>query len=184
MAGDALTEWRQYEQLDDLELSGEKALFALYCRWREAAGGKPPPAWAGVGGPLTMAERELVGLVHVVSVAQENPLGFRFEMFGSRANLDGGRDYTGLHLGEYSSRMFVERVAADYVQAKVAAWPLAHSYDFVVNGYNQIYTRLILPFGQKGRVDRLLVAISQPGASAKVTAPVARTPRSRSARRG
>lgn len=111
----------------------------------------------------------MTGLCHIVDVTAENPMAFRFELFGSRGRLDGGKDYTNLQLGEYPTRDFVERIAADYVLAKTIARPLVHDCDVILNGYNQIYTRLILPFGRNGLVERLIVAVIRPGAPAKLT---------------
>lgn len=49
-------------------------------------------------------------LFHLVDTQPHNPAGYRIVRYDTRATLDGGRDYTGLLIGDYPARVYRENL--------------------------------------------------------------------------
>jgi hypothetical protein len=96
--------------------------------------------------------KKYLGRLHIVDTRASNPDGYRFKLWGSGCYIDGGTDYTNLHVGEYPSSPWRKALAQDYrdvVSFGVAAY---HVVSAVHDFSRYEYARLILPLSEDGRV--------------------------------
>jgi hypothetical protein len=170
--------WHQNAELDPIDLFEVSDLFHLYCDWRalaDPAAAPPPEAHLN---ELLFRRPGLAGYAHIVDVSPDDPLGFRFRLWASRAPLDGETDYTGLVLGNYPIAAYRDVIAAHYQGVKLSAQPQFGVLDYTNRHAHHHYHRLVLPFGN-GPTARLLIAV----ASLKTTQlPAVAIPRLRNTR--
>ena len=107
----------------------------------------------------------IIGKLHVVDVSSNDPLDFRFELFGYALAL-GRQEKPRAH----PVTIFAESTLRDYNTVRLTAAPRLHRIRCRLGDTDHHYTRLILPFlNEAGSVNRLLVAIrEEPGNAIKI----------------
>jgi hypothetical protein len=100
--------------------------------------------------------RPVMGMASVVDVDFDDPLAYRYRIWGSRVPLK--IDLTKHCVGELRSSAYQEMVAIDYRAAKEIGTPAYHEIAARLDYLTHSYARLILPFAKNGRrVDQLYV---------------------------
>ncbi len=106
---------------------------------------------------VQLTRADIIGKLHIVDVSSGNPHDFRFELFGYA-----------VPIGRYESpcahpvQIWADSLMRDYNTVRLTAAPRLHRMRCRLGEVAHHYTRLILPFHDKGaRVTRLLVAIRE-----------------------
>jgi hypothetical protein len=107
---------------------------------------------------VQLARSGIIGKLHIVDVRSSNPQDFRFELFGYDVSI--GRYYESPRAHPVS--IWADSLMRDYNTVRLTAAPRLHRMRCRLGEVAHHYTRLILPFHDKGaRVTRLLVAIRE-----------------------
>jgi len=107
--------------------------------------------------------KQFLGRLHIVDVSSDSPEDYWFRLFGSRVHLDGGRDYTSLHLKDYPHKAFRRAVMQDYFDVVSSGVPSYHRVAALQDSLTYSYSRLILPLtngsADNHRLTHLLVCV-------------------------
>jgi predicted DNA-binding ribbon-helix-helix protein len=110
--------------------------------------------------PDLLKALDLDGMVHMVDASTDDPLNFRFRVFGGRVAETGGPDFTGYRLAEVPGAEYRAAAVEDYRAAAAMAVPRLQEIETSAGKSRRIYQRLIAPVSVWGRgVDCLLVAV-------------------------
>jgi predicted DNA-binding ribbon-helix-helix protein len=136
-------------------------LEALHRWWEQAR-----PAWRRMPRheaiDLQVIKRlGLGGLVHVVDARADDPLDFRFRLWGRRVRARGALDLSGMRLGDVPIAEYRSAVAADYAAVATMATPRLQRVDAQIDERRRVYQRLVMPLSERaGKPTALLVAVS------------------------
>ena len=110
--------------------------------------------------PIRIAHTQLLGLVHMVNVANDDPDRYLVELRGALAPAVPGTCGKGALISRHPVRILSESIAEDYSAARASSQPAyAHIHSKLLHR-SYSYRRLLLPFSSDGRrADLLLVAI-------------------------
>ena len=101
---------------------------------------------------------------HIVDVTSHDPLGFKFDEFDPNCPIDGGRNYTGLVVGDYPNPIITDFLARSYslprdrnvVSLDTITWLAAENSPKFYR-----YNRYVYPLASDGYcVDKVLVVAS------------------------
>jgi len=107
---------------------------------------------------VQLARAGVIGKLHIVDVSSGDPQDFRFDLFGY--NLPIGRYFESPRA--HPVGIWADGLMRDYNTVRLTAAPRLHRIRCRLGDTSHHYTRLILPFLDKGgRVTRLLVAIRE-----------------------
>lgn len=138
-----------------LESIADESLRRLYAYWQDKRAGGRLPTRHDID-PLEL--RFALGWMNLVEV-HHDPLRFRFRLHGTMLAAYTGHEMTGLFLDDHPDpehRVFLARTWAETVDRQE---PMHHIHDRSLNGRQQHYESLRLPFSSDGRtVDFLLIA--------------------------
>lgn len=123
---------------------------AVWERWR---GGRPLPSRRQLD-PLEL--RDFLGLLYLLEI-QHEPFDLICRLDGTDIVLASNLDQTDRSLRDGEPALIYERVFADVAQATESAVPQLWLVDHGHDGHRFRYQRLVLPFGEAGRADWLLV---------------------------
>jgi hypothetical protein len=142
--------------LDLARVHGNLAPLLSY--WSEIASFRPPRL-EDID-PIRIARTRLLGLVHMVNIANDDPDCYLVEMRGALAPSVPGTCGKGALISRHPVRILREAVAEDYSAARATARPAyAHIRSRLLK-QSYSYRRLLLPFSSDGhRADLLMVAI-------------------------
>lgn len=129
-------------------------LLRLLDWWHATRGARAWPARRDVD-PLAL--RWILGWLFVVEV--QGPGRYRYRLCGTRVSNQYGYDLTGRSLDETPDPVYRERVRRSYDEAVAARAPVTGQRRIVVQSVAHHYEGLILPLGDGGTVDHLLVAV-------------------------
>ena len=103
-------------------------------------------------------------MYHIVDVTSHDPLGFKFDEFDPSSTVDGGRDYTGLVVGDYPDTVIADFLARSYSRPRNSG---TVGFDAITRLLAddepelRRYYRYVYPLASDGyRVDKILVAIN------------------------
>jgi hypothetical protein len=142
--------------LDVARVHGNLAPLLSY--WSEIASFRPPQL-EDID-PIRIARTHLLGLVHMVNVANDDPERYLVELRGALAPSVPGTCGKGTLISRHPVRILSAAIAEDYSEARASAQPAyAHIRSRLLKR-SYSYRRLLLPFSSDGRrADLLLVAI-------------------------
>jgi hypothetical protein len=133
-------------------------LAPLLSYWSEIASFRPPQL-EDID-PIRIARTELLGLVHMVNVANDDPDRYLVEMRGALAPAVPGTCGKGTLISRHPVRILSEAIAEDYAATRASAQPAYAHIQSRLLKRSYSYRRLLLPFSGDGRrADVLLVAI-------------------------
>lgn len=142
----------------------DPALWELYQHWNSLRRDGILPNRNDID-PLHL--KPYLGRLHMVDTSSESPENYWFRLYGSRIILDGGRDYSKLHLKDYPHEAFRRAVTQDYWDAVSSGVASYHRVAAYQNYLTYTYSRLILPLTNEtvaiNRVSHLLVYIHSDG---------------------
>jgi hypothetical protein len=141
--------------LDDLH---DARLKRLLDYWRAHCSGAAMPAKAAVD-PLDFAF--ILGYVTLVDVEQsaEGKRRYHFRLDGSILAELSGVDYTGKYLDELGMPTYSDIIAAGYDLVVDGGKPYAYRKEADFDQKSFAEETVILPLGENGRVERLMVAV-------------------------
>jgi hypothetical protein len=133
-------------------------LAPLLSYWSEIASFRPPQL-EDID-PIRIARTELLGLVHMVNVANDDPDRYLVELRGALAPAVPGTCGKGTLISRHPVRILSEAIAEDYSAARASAQPAYAHIQSRLLKRSYSYRRLLLPFSGNGRrADVLLVAV-------------------------
>jgi len=145
--------------LDDLH---DTRLQRLYDYWRGLCAGAAMPGRRAID-PVEFSY--ILGYVTLVDVEPAPRRRYRFRLDGSILVQLSGMDYTGKYLDELGMPDYSDFIAAGYDRVVESRRPYAYRKEGAFDQKLFDEETLILPLGDNGRVERLLVAVI-PGALA------------------
>ena len=130
----------------------------LLSYWSEIASFRPPQL-EDID-PIRIARTELLGLVHMVNVANDDPDRYLVELRGALAPSVPGTCGKGTLISRHPVRILRDAIAEDYSAARASAQPAYAHVQSRLLERSYTYRRLLLPFSSDGRrADLLLVAV-------------------------
>ena len=101
-------------------------------------------------------------MYHIVNVTSHDPLGFKFDEYDPCSTIDGGRNYTGLVVGDYPNSVIADFLARSYSRPRdsesirfdaITRLPAGEAPEL------RRYYRYVYPLASDGyRIDKILVA--------------------------
>ena len=150
---------RYYYGLDDLRQLEDERLNGLFDYWMSRHDGDRIPSKDDVD-PVDLAKLGMIGTVHILDVAPDNPAHFFYRLYGSKMTLDNGKNYTGLRIGDYPVEILSAALQEDYLTVKYTGAPRYQHVGAFVNNSTRGYTRLTLPLASDGyKIDKLLIGV-------------------------
>lgn len=127
--------------------------------WRSLRGpSKIPPPRKAVD---VVALKPVMGYAHVVDCSDEDPMNYRFRLFGSRILLFGGKDFTKQRVADLPDPELARTTAADYRDVVFKGCPAFHKIVTRLDFRKASYTRLLLPLANDQRqINQLLVCVN------------------------
>jgi hypothetical protein len=146
---------RRRLSLWEAEPPKQKALMELYRYWESLRPHGLMPARQQFD---IMRLRPVMGTTSVVEVDEEDPLDFRFRLFGTQIPFSVNLTNQTLRALTGCDR-YRDMVAQDYIAARDIGMPLYHEVVALIEYVTHSYARLILPFANDGRtVNQLIVS--------------------------
>lgn len=129
-------------------------LVAFYTLWQHKRGTRVMPSRSDF--PFDEIA-PWVGRLHLIEVLADD---FRFKVFAGRSSTRLGEEWTGRLLSDVTPRWMAEDAAADYRRCVEACEPVyADRTRREAEGRMFSWRRLVLPLGERGRVDHLFVCM-------------------------
>lgn len=101
-----------------------------------------------------------MGRINILDVIAEDPLDFRFRLYGTGYLVDGGRDYTGKALRDSRFPLHAAAAAQDYSNVKRFGLPARHLVTARLGDIRYEYERVLLPFAADRRTVDTILACS------------------------
>lgn len=96
-------------------------------------------------------------LWHVVDASEENPNAFKFEHFDTRCAFEGGKNYAGMHLGEFDDIEYAANLKEVYSVVKTNQLDKFTS-ETILGDSPRSFLRCVFPLEFEGRSNQLLIA--------------------------
>jgi hypothetical protein len=143
--------------LDAISLE-DRWLGELLGIWRSVRPGWLLPARSSLDSALLL--RTCLGRAHIVDTKEEDPLNYRFRLWGTVNSYQG--EYTNRRLGEMPAGLMRDDAVEDYWEVVTTGVP---TYQLIYRGEHYVrysYARLALPLAKDGKqVDQLIVLINE-----------------------
>lgn len=93
---------------------------------------------------------------HVLDVQADDPADFRFTFYGTEASIAEGQ-FRHCRIGDHGSPLLRRYAYAEYARIKATGVPDLSQLDVELPGLSTSFRRLILPFGEGGKVTHFLI---------------------------
>lgn len=105
--------------------------------------------------------RPVIGTTHMVDVTSEDPLRYKFRVYGTAVRQVVQQDAAEILLGACPSKVLRDAAIEDYTAVVFSGTPAYHQLVALIDYVSYSYSRLILPLAEDGRrVNLLMVCIN------------------------
>jgi hypothetical protein len=92
-----------------------------------------------------------------VDVTAQDPMDYRFRLYGSKVRLNRFRNYTNQRVGDLPSAPYRKTVIEDYSSVVWSGTPLYQNIVARLQSIRYSYSRLLLPLAEDGRKVNMLI---------------------------
>ena len=108
----------------------------------------------------TVAALGLVGNTHVVDCSSDDPMHYRFAVYGIKSRVESRRNFQSRRIQDAGWQALKQFGASDYSRIKASGRYDLVAVEYELDGNRTAYRRLVIPLARHGReVSHLLVAM-------------------------
>lgn len=101
--------------------------------------------------------KPVLGHTHLVDVTPQDPMDYRFRLYGSKVRLNRFRNYTNQRVGDLPSAPYRKTVIEDYSSVVWSGTPLYQNIVARLQSIRYSYSRVLLPLAEDGRKVNMLI---------------------------
>ncbi len=101
--------------------------------------------------------KPVLGHTHLVDVTAQDPMDYRYRLYGSKVRLNRFRNYTNQRVGDLPSAPYRKTVIEDYSSVVWSGTPLYQNIVARLQSIRYSYSRLLLPLAEDGRKVNMLI---------------------------
>ncbi|MGQ0675404.1 MAG: PAS domain-containing protein [Rhodospirillales bacterium] len=101
--------------------------------------------------------KPILGHMHLVDVTAQDPMDYRFRLYGSKVRLNRFRNYTNQRVADLPSAPYRKTVIEDYSSVVWSGTPLYQNIVARLQSIRYSYSRLLLPLAEDGRKVNMLI---------------------------